>query len=232
MSGGRPFVDISGQRFGRLTALEPAGKYFNAVTWLCQCECGRQTEARGFSLRAGAQRSCGCLGRGRKFVDISGQQFGRLTALEPAGKYRNGAIIWLCQCDCGTPTRVSGSVLRSGAQRSCGCLRKETSARVGRAARRHGHCVGGKSTPEYNSWRAMLARCYLPTHRYYWRYGGCGIRVCERWRVSFAAFLADMGPRPPGCTLDRLNNKRGYEPGSVRWATLSEQNKNRRRWAA
>ncbi len=92
----------------------------------------------------------------------------------------------------------------------------------------HGHRAGKKS-PTYNSWQAMKRRCYRPNHKNYADYGGRGIQVCARWRKSFDAFLADMGPRPEGMTLDRADVNGSYEPGNCRWATKSEQNYNQRR---
>ena len=167
------------------------------------------------------------MSRRHQFVDITGQRFGRLTALQPAGKYFH-MIAWLCQCECGRQVTVAGNTLRMGAQQSCGCWNRELMARLGRASKRHGHCVAAKTTPEYRSWGAMRDRCRRPGHKAYKHYGGRGIQVCERWSL-FENFLADMGPRPPGHTLDRVNNDGDYEPSNCRWATLSEQNKNQRR---
>lgn len=82
-------------------------------------------------------------------------------------------------------------------------------------------------TTEYNIWTSMLARCENPKHEQFGDYGGRGISVCERWH-HFAHFYADMGPRPTGLTLDRIDNDGHYEPGNVRWATWQEQAKSRR----
>jgi hypothetical protein len=90
----------------------------------------------------------------------------------------------------------------------------------------HGATPGGKRTPEYRSWRSMLSRCTNANYRNYRHYGGRGITVCERWRSSFMAFLADMGPRPAGTTLDREDRNGNYEPGNCRWATPEVQNSN------
>jgi hypothetical protein len=94
--------------------------------------------------------------------------------------------------------------------------------------RTHGHSKsnGGRPTPTYESWVAMHTRCTNPKHPKFRLYGGRGITVCERW-ASFEAFLADMGERPKGTTLDRIDNDRGYERGNCRWATDSEQNSHR-----
>jgi hypothetical protein len=88
---------------------------------------------------------------------------------------------------------------------------------------------GASYTPEYDIWSGMKARCHTKSHKQYADYGGRGIRVCEGWRASFAAFLRDMGPRPTTeHSLDRIDNDRGYEPGNVRWATDVDQTNNQR----
>jgi hypothetical protein len=87
--------------------------------------------------------------------------------------------------------------------------------------------VRGKS-PAYQTWRGMKARCYNTNNKYYHKYGGAGITVCDRWRYSFGAFLEDMGERPPGHTLDRKNNKLGYTPENCRWATRKSQRLNQK----
>lgn len=96
------------------------------------------------------------------------------------------------------------------------------------SALRHGHTAHGSVSPTYRSWLAMRQRCANPNHISYPRYGGRGITVCERWSSSFDAFLEDMGVRPPGTSLDRVDNNGIYEPGNCKWSDLSEQASNRR----
>jgi hypothetical protein len=160
-----------------------------------------------------------------KLKDITGQRFGRLVALKPNGKDQSGCWWWLCICDCGKQTTVRGAVLRRNDTRSCGCSMDESKTK-------HGHIwrYNGKRyrSPTYISWAGMLTRCRNSKQRSYAEYGGRGIAVCERW-LAFENFLADMGERPPGLTLDRIDNDGGYEPGNCRWATTKEQRANQRR---
>lgn len=133
---------------------------------------------------------------------------------------KGGRIFWLCRCSCGTTKPVSRKHLQCGASTRCrGC-----------AHRTHGATNGRKPRTEYAIWVGIIGRCANPRNRRFKDYGGRGVAVCERWRSSFAAFLADMGPRPsPGHSIDRHPDKNGnYEPGNCRWATSVEQNRNRR----
>jgi hypothetical protein len=155
-------------------------------------------------------------------------RFGRLTVIceaEPQGKYRRA----LCQCDCGAERAVHTFSLTSGKTLSCGCyhsdIQRDVGRAVGKANRRHGR----KETPEYRAWSAMKGRCLDPKHRAYRNYGARGITVCAEWVASFEAFHRAMGDRPsPDHSLDRIDNDRGYCPDNCRWATSSEQNRNRR----
>ena len=162
-------------------------------------------------------------------IDLTGQVFGRLTVVERTK--RNGRLAWLCRCVCGVAKTVAGHYLRNGRTRSCGCFRSDFAAanHLSHGGRLHHRGPGARHNAEYGAWLAMKARCARVRLRDYPNYGGRGITVCERWRHDFAAFLADMGPRPtPDHSVDRRDNDGNYEPGNCRWATRVEQGRNKR----
>lgn len=149
----------------------------------------------------------------RTKVEI-GARYGDLVVVAEA-EHLGVQRAYTATCDCGATAIVRGSDLTSGNTKSCGCRRRP-----------HGHATPVKS-PTYRSWRAMLARTGSPQHRDYAYYGGRGITVCLRW-LTFANFLEDMGERPEGMSLDRVDNDGDYEPCNVRWATAKQQANNRR----
>ena len=142
-----------------------------------------------------------------------GTRFERWTVLSYEGHSR-----YQCLCDCGQSTFVRADRLRNGQSRSCGCIQKEVATKL---ATTHG-CA---RTPTYLIWRGMLQRCQNPGSRIYKYYGGRGIAICERWQ-KFENFAADMGERPDGLTIDRINNDGNYEPSNCRWASKKEQSQN------
>lgn len=144
-------------------------------------------------------------GHGAQPLDLTGQRFNRLVAVHPVD-IDNG-VRWLFQCDCGQKKVLRGWMVATNKIKSCGCLKFK-------------HGLTGSGT--YQSWQSMRTRCRDNVH-----YIKNGISVCERWG-EFTNFLADMGERPDGMSIDRIDNSKGYEPGNCRWATTSEQVRNRK----
>jgi hypothetical protein len=166
-----------------------------------------------------------------KFVDKSGNRYGRLLVLRRVLPNHKGRARWACLCDCGTE-RVILSCSLGTRTVSCGCLIKEATVASNKANKtKHGHTAGGKVSREWNSWKSMRERCYVSSNIDFHNYGGCGVVVCDRWLgdKGFENFIADMGPRPKGTSLDRYPNPKGnYQPGNCRWATPKQQNRNKR----
>jgi len=153
-----------------------------------------------------------------RLVDMTGQRFGKLMVIRFACRV-HGKSAWHCRCDCGGKTVTRRTDLLNGKAKTCGCSRIERPPNL-----RHGMC----HTPTYRSWLSMWTRCTNHKVESFKRYGGCGIKVCKRW-TEFTNFLADMGLRPRGKTLDRIDSSKDYKPSNCRWATLHQQRHNRKK---
>lgn len=149
-----------------------------------------------------------------------GDTFGRLIVLEESGKNKTGVRIWNCLCSCGNEKLVLQNSLVTGNTKSCGCLKKEQASKT-----RTTH--GMHKTKMYKSWVNMKSRCDNNKDKGYKNYGGRGIGYDSTWE-SFEVFLEDMGERPTGLTLDRIDNDKGYSKENCHWVTQKEQSRNRR----
>lgn len=149
-----------------------------------------------------------------KFIDRTGQKFGRLLVLERAGTNALQKVVWRCSCDCGNTVERTAGDLVTGNSVSCGCYLKERITKH-----------GGWKKASYNTWRAMMRRCNNPNDKDYPRYGARGVKVCEQW-MDYLRFAADMGEPVGDETLDRIDVYGDYTPENCRWAGVQTQNRN------
>jgi hypothetical protein len=167
-----------------------------------------------------------------KFVDLTGQMFGRLTVVERVGRNPRNLVLWKCKCECGGEKITAGIRLTTSVTKSCGCLNL-VSKREQRGSANYSFKHGQRGTLTYASWVSMKTRCFNPNHHNYPQYGGRGITVCDRWRGEhgFENFLSDLGERPENTTLDRKEVNGNYEPSNCRWSSPSVQVHNQRKRA-
>jgi len=149
-----------------------------------------------------------------KFIDLTGQKFGRLTVIKRVENDKRLKASWQCKCVCGNIKSILSQSLISGKTKGCGCLNSTH------------HMT---KTPEYVAWQDMRNRCYREKTTKFKHYGGRGITVCDEWRNDFMAFFKHIGPRPTNeHSLERINNNGNYEPNNVKWASQMEQCNNKR----
>lgn len=161
---------------------------------------------------------------GKPRLNLVGYRFGKLSVIArvepPIGRTK-----FVCNCDCGNQTIANGEDIKSGNTTSCGCVKKV----IGYTSNlKHGG-ASGKFSGAYRSWRSMKQRCKDPNSRGWREYGAVGVTVCDRWLESFENFYADMGDRPEGYSLERINVFDGYYPANCKWIPLKDQIKNQRK---
>ena len=213
------FIDLTGQKFGKLVVLSRAENKHKHVRWNCLCECGNITITNGSDLRSGDAISCGCYKlemfdkyRKQKITNLVGRTFGRLTVVSRAKKNRWGHACWNCVCTCGNAIIVEDIKLKRNATNSCACLRNELASQRmtthGLSHHRLYHILAG-----------MQGRCYNPNNPKYKRYGGRGIKVCDEWLDKENGFInfynwSMANGYADNLSIDRIDNDKGYSPKS------------------
>lgn len=235
-----------GKKYNNLTIIKEIDPKYNSYGYKqrrveCKCDCGKIKEYYFLNIKQGLSTSCGCIRdqNVRKSTQVYpneyfiNKKFGRLTVIgisEPKKTKKNKKFYCIrrftCSCECGNITISSAYVLLSGNKNSCGCLKKEINGK---------HWDSTKNSEFYwlyYTWNAMMARCYNENCYGYVNYGKRGIKVFDEWHdyLKFKEWiLNNIGIRKKGQTIDRINNDGNYEPNNIRWATYSEQNKNKRK---
>lgn len=224
-------IDMTGQKFNRLTAIKPS--YYNEKkriwVWEFKCDCGKTHFARGTDARTGHIKSCGCLRLDTlramtpyNFDDITGKIFYRLTVIKRVNRTTKNSSRWLCKCECGKYKEVDRGNLVTGQIQSCGCLNTEK-----RRARQKTHGMSG--TRLYKVWSYMITRCYNEKCQHFSDYGGRGIKMSDEWRNDYMNFYHDMKDGyKRGLQLDRIDVNGNYCKENCRWVTGKQNSRNKR----
>jgi len=205
-------LSIIGKKFQKLTVISRNKKNY----WNCICDCGNEIFVSTSNLKR--QISCGCHPR-LDAKDLLGRKFEKLTIISIFKQPPNTQ--YLCKCDCGNEKIAFRRYLLHGQTISCGCIRKSSPHLFKKT---HGLI----KTKAYQSWQAMKNRCLNKNNKFFKNWGGRGITICNKWLESFENFFEDMGDRPKGMSLERIDNNKGYYKDNCKWIPKENQSKNRR----
>ena len=219
------YKDRVGQRFSKLliksltNRIAPSGR--QEIIALCQCDCGIEKNILMSSIIRGSTNSCGlCVS------DYIGTMFGKLKIISVFRKDKT--TFANCVCECGSEKAIRLAAIKNGHTKSCGCYNIGLLKIRGISSGTHRQSSGKNRTSTYTIWRGMIQRCYDQRSAIYPNYGGRGITICNEWRHSFETFFADMGHRPNGLSINRIDNNGPYAPYNCKWSTVKEQCRNKR----
>lgn len=217
-------IDLTGQRFGRLTVIERSDSKNGRATWLCKCDCGNTKVISGVDLRRGTIKSCGCYLHDFRTPDLTDMRCGKLTVIRKITTNGGHGTLWECQCDCGKTTIARHDDLKTGHKKSCGCYGKSGESKI-----RHGQT----HTRIHRQWCAIKQRCTNPNFKQWKDYGGRGIKVCDEWngKHGFDNYYrwAITHGYSDDLEIDRIDNDGNYEPSNCRFVTHKENMNNRKR---